>query len=696
MNDFWPKETGKKQERTFFAESYSGTGNQVINGILYGGYDIDDSYDVEKLIIDGDEANAEIENQISTRIAWGFLTKEEKEIFSHKTSFSEWLKTQIDYEFTIRNINEQVSDNYGIWLIEFHASKEEVDEIIKTLDEENPRLFYHFPRRSVRSPDASQKKIDQYESIGIFSSEESLAFGDFHSYVSGIGGWYLKYIGMEQIYEDLELNSSQIKVGVIDNGVLSTHVDMYSNISYLGPQRKMSHGTAVLGAFSGAIIGNGVGTRAIINTDTIFVGRVGNNSFFGDELLNFEENLLYSHPRVVNMSIMIPVEYSYTKDPQNFNEWSHINEMYFLRELAEEYPETLFVLAAGNNGTDAIGNNGGIHYVINPSTNEVEYSPLDNVIVVGSVDIHSTVTGLSDYGESVDIVAPSGYMALACNEDGNGYYKAKDEISYGDNQYDAPDSSPYDNPDSCSSRDYHFHGTSASAPLVSGGAAILLTKNPDLTPKEVKNYLLNSGRSTSQKWVSRTNKISISSVPILHIGNSYDELKSDMGENADSSDDSSNPSEASNPEEENFDIYSMCELDLDSLENVDFTFVSSENQPTDVRLSISDVSIYRQFYDTWVVGDMYRVSGIYSADTAGEYYVHFLQDYGGSSSHKSCGYGDFTSNSGAFDSTNELSELNGEIFSKNIKVRVCSKLLQSNNCTNYGVIVPEWFVEFLA
>jgi subtilisin family serine protease len=99
----------------------------------------------------------------------------------------------------------------------------------------------------------------------------------------------------------------------------------------------------------------------------------------------------------------------------------------------------VLVASAGNSATDKI------HYP----------SGLDETISVGATDDADRLAGFSNYGSSVDVVAPG--VSVLTTQRGN---------SYGP-----------------------FSGTSASAPLVSALAALVLSKIPDLPNESVKSLI---------------------------------------------------------------------------------------------------------------------------------------------------------------------------------------------------------------
>ena len=141
-------------------------------------------------------------------------------------------------------------------------------------------------------------------------------------------------------------------------------------------------------------------------------------------------------------------------------------------DLAEEGRNgkgTVIVFAAGNGGKDKIGD---------PIGNDE--SSIPQVLGVGASTIENRRATYSNYGESLDLMAPGGeHVGLT----------TLDQMGYGG---EAPGDADY----LLYSDEKAFAGTSAAAPVVSAVAADLLQAAPTLTRQQVFNIL----ESTAEKF----------------------------------------------------------------------------------------------------------------------------------------------------------------------------------------------------
>ena len=138
----------------------------------------------------------------------------------------------------------------------------------------------------------------------------------------------------------------------------------------------------------------------------------------------------------------------------------------------------------------------------NDGTESVDYPAAydDYVIAVGATRYDETRASYSDYGSSLDLVAPGGDLGVDQNGDGYGDGVLQQTFKpYGGfvDKADPTDWTYY----------YFFDGTSMATPHVSGAAALLLARNSTLTPDQIRNILESTaedlgapGRDNTYGW----------------------------------------------------------------------------------------------------------------------------------------------------------------------------------------------------
>jgi subtilisin family serine protease len=245
-------------------------------------------------------------------------------------------------------------------------------------------------------------------------------------------------------------------VAVIDTGIDIDHPDLAGHIAPGGRsfvtgvssfEDDNGHGTNVAGVIA-ADADNGLGVAGVAPDAKLLPLKALKADGSGDsrsvgEALNYAGLLGI---RLVNLSLGGP------------------NDSQFMRDAMAAHPQTLYIVPAGNGddyssypdeipfGDDNDGprsENSGPEYPCN--------FPLANVICVGATDNQDSVTSWSNFGSvSVDLFAPgqSIYTTLL-----NGGY-------------------------------YYRSGTSLSAPLVAGEAALVLAAHPKLTAASLRQLLL--------------------------------------------------------------------------------------------------------------------------------------------------------------------------------------------------------------
>jgi subtilisin family serine protease len=132
--------------------------------------------------------------------------------------------------------------------------------------------------------------------------------------------------------------------------------------------------------------------------------------------------------------------------------------------------DVLFVIGAGNDNAEAI------NYVPQSFAADPEF--MWNVLVVGACNIDGKRAGYSNWGEIVDIAAPGGGRWLG-GTIGNPMFILMPGSRYGEDRFIV----------------FAFStGTSFAAPLVTGTAGLLLAVNPNLSARQLKDFLIRGAR----------------------------------------------------------------------------------------------------------------------------------------------------------------------------------------------------------
>lgn len=264
----------------------------------------------------------------------------------------------------------------------------------------------------------------------------------------------------------IETGKSQVVVAVIDTGIDPSHADLKTNLwqgrdkkthapiygwdfttNRPNPKDEHSHGTHVAGII-GATLNRDAGTAGVAQHVSIMPLKYYAPKNSGAvNLTNSIKALNYAidnGARIINYSGGGP-EYS--------------QEEYLAIKRAEAN-NVLIVCAAGNDrhNTDVMENR---YYPAAYRTS--------NVLSVGAIDIQGKLISSSNWGKnSVDVVAP-----------GENIYSTVPELSR----------RPAKNLDKNGKYDY-MTGTSQATAFVSGIAALLLAKDPSLTPVQIRKIVM--------------------------------------------------------------------------------------------------------------------------------------------------------------------------------------------------------------
>jgi len=282
--------------------------------------------------------------------------------------------------------------------------------------------------------------------------------------------WHLEAINMPEAWEFSKGDDSFL-IGVCDGGYDTKHKDLagrFATILNSGDGGSNgNHGMAVTGAI-GANTNNGIGISGI-NWNAQFVTSYMGTSYVKDVIDTKQDGKIV---RLISNSwgVHLPSNFNPTDSYTATQRFTYLQRIFAQRKfMIESKQDKLFLWAAGNGvgngrsttgyyGVDSKYDNGATHY-----TNNV-LNKLDNLLVVGAFKKNNNdyvLTYYSNYGESVDIAAPTEFDSLKLN---NGIYS-------------------------------RFGGTSAATPVASAVASLVMTINPKLTPKEVKKILIDSATS---------------------------------------------------------------------------------------------------------------------------------------------------------------------------------------------------------
>jgi thermitase len=236
---------------------------------------------------------------------------------------------------------------------------------------------------------------------------------------------------------------ASVTVGVVDSGVNAAHVDLAGQVLPNGwdyvdrdndPDDENGHGSHVAGIIA-AIGSNNSGVIGVAPESKLLPVRAldkEGDGWMSDIASSFAYAADAGVP-IVNASL----DGGYAS---------------VLENVIQRHPNTLFVVAAGNNGDD------------NDVAATADFPcamPEDNIVCVGASDQRDERASFSNYGaRSVDLFAPGTGILSTWKAPGNAYWVLK--------------------------------GTSMAAPHVAGALALMKAANPSATPAQLKWALLQS------------------------------------------------------------------------------------------------------------------------------------------------------------------------------------------------------------
>lgn len=363
-------------------------------------------------------------------------------------------------------------------------------------------------------------------------------FGDY----SG-ANWHLDKISATQAW-DITRGSKDVAIGISDAYLYTNHEEVAGRIddAAVSPPSEHSeddtHGTEVFTTIAGNA-NNKKGVTGINHISPLTFQDYRNYEDGSDGYRDFNDACGVDDKKKRVTSYSHGITTDKTLD-ELYRRMQAADSNTGRRQAAAENSKCLITILAGNGskdtglfgtgfwagawdsvGTDAAYSAGGIQYAVEYNTDYLEKVKsatgsltltdygnaatvtriiLPNVLVVAAVDIDGKLASYSNFGESVEIAAPTGFKAGTRVKSGQSCY----EVEEPDTSFSVTD--PFGSlgffQEPCSEKNAlspygqggGFNGTSAATPVVAGVASLVFSRYPQLTAEQVKTILIESAK----------------------------------------------------------------------------------------------------------------------------------------------------------------------------------------------------------